>query len=273
MSLRAALDKLHEAIGRSARLSLAAVYLRNQCRRVIAKRLSEGRDFRKNGEGLLAGLAAPHVRVFFAVGANVGQWTELLLSFKPPVEKGLLFEPSDSGAAEIRRRMASVRAVELVQAFVGADAGEQVFYEQPSAGEMSSFDLRFSGPAAVRKVVARTTVDLEAAKRGISHIDFLKVDVEGYDWHVLRGASGLLSARAVDVVQFEYNSPWAPAGSTLCAALESLHSFGYETFLVKSDGLHPFDYERYGEFYEYSNFVALAPGAKPRFVRAVGARV
>jgi hypothetical protein len=113
-----------------------------------------------------------------------------------------------------------------------------------------------------------TTLDEELAARGIAEVDLLKIDAEGYDLHVLRGAERCLAARAVAVVQFEYNRPWLFARSTLGEALRLLEDHGYEVHLLRRDGLHAFDYDREREFFGYANFVALSPAGRMRLTQA-----
>ena len=42
------------------------------------------------------------------------------------------------------------------------------------------------------------------AELGIAGIDFMKIDTEGHELHVLEGARGLLSKQAIGAIQFEY---------------------------------------------------------------------
>jgi hypothetical protein len=48
------------------------------------------------------------------------------------------------------------------------------------------------------------TGDSVAAKLGVSHIDVLKIDVEGMEERVLRGFGRMFDEGRIDVVQFEY---------------------------------------------------------------------
>ena len=80
---------------------------------------------------------------------------------------------------------------------------------------------------------------------------------------VLRGASGLLSQQLIGVIQFEYNKPWLLTNSTLAEAYGLLESFDYSVFLLRARGLFVLDYQRYGEYFGYSNFVAVAPDRLP----------
>jgi hypothetical protein len=137
------------------------------------------------------------------------------------------------------------------------------FFEEPQAGKTSSFMSGFARPNAVRTTVRVSTVAQQVLERGIDTIDILKIDAEGYDMRVLRGASSLLAAQRIGIVQFEYNEPWALAGGTLGEAVSLFGRSGYHVFALKSAGLFTFDYTRFGDFFRYSNFVAVSPGLMP----------
>ena len=48
------------------------------------------------------------------------------------------------------------------------------------------------------------TGDSYAERQGLTHIDMLKIDVEGMEERVLNGFSKMFAQRAIDLVQFEY---------------------------------------------------------------------
>jgi hypothetical protein len=79
----------------------------------------------------------------------------------------------------------------------------------------------------------------------VSRIHFLKIDVEGFEIDVLRGARGLLAGDAVDALSFEISEvPLKASGHTAKEVFEFLGSLGYECF--KFDGeadtfVGPFD--------------------------------
>ena len=102
-----------------------------------------------------------------------------------------------------------------------------------------------------------TTIDHEVSSRGIEFIDFLKIDAEGFDLKVLMGAKETLGGGHIGVVQIEYNSPWAQTSSTLAEAMRILRGYGYDVFLLKRNGLYKIRYELYGEYFGYSNYVAV----------------
>jgi hypothetical protein len=102
------------------------------------------------------------------------------------------------------------------------------------------------------------TVDSLLESRRLDEVDFVKIDVEGYDGRVLAGAARALQAQRLGIVQFEYSRPWALAGSTLGHELGRLRTAGYQTFSLRQHSLEKVDYNRYGEFFSYANFVAVS---------------
>lgn len=182
-----------------------------------------------------------------------GDWTDLFIHSGGPEKTGVLIEPSSSAILLLRARFQHCRNVQLVNAAASDCGGEMTFYEQKGAGEMSSLVASFAKGGNPKRVIL-TTVDNEAARHNLAEIDFLKIDAEGYDLHCLVGTRRLLSQQRIGIIQFEYGALWADAGSTLAGALEFLKGFGYETFLLRSSGLLPYDYCRFGEFFSCSKF-------------------
>jgi hypothetical protein len=67
-----------------------------------------------------------------------------------------------------------------------------------------------------------TTLEAEIDRLGWPTIDYLKIDAEGYDFHVLSGARRLLECKRIALGQFEYGTAWVSAGSTLTYAVKRL---------------------------------------------------
>jgi FkbM family methyltransferase len=264
MVIRAFAARLQRKLARSRRLVRLAVAIRNQCNCVIRYYLGETTDCHRNGERWLLERVARDAGTFIDVGANVGHWSELFLAATKGNVRGFLFEPSALGAAKLRQKFAREPRVEIIEAAVSDTVGEMNYYEEPDAGERSSLLESYSDSQALRRIVKVTSLDVEVGNRGIDFIDFLKIDTEGYDLRVLRGASQLLQKLAIGIVQFEYNSPWALAGSTLADAYRLLEGYGYTVFLLRPTGLFELNYSLYGEYFGCSNFVAVAPATLPR---------
>jgi FkbM family methyltransferase len=259
----------YRRLARSRGVARAAARGRNILTALLSHRFADGIEADRNGEESLAQLALSDARLVFDVGANVGGWTALALTAAPRLERLVAYEPTRAGAAELRKRFSGHTQVDVVEAAVSDEPGEMAFYEEPGIGEGSSLVAAHSRPDATEHPVQVVTVDEEMTRLGADGIDFLKVDAEGFDLHVLRGATKALERQAVGVIQFEYNEPWLEAGSTLHAALSLLTGNGYDTYLLKASGLHPYDIATYGELFRYSNFVAFAPDRAAGFAELI----
>ena len=250
---------LQQAVSKSRAGTRLSMKLREQCNSIVGLRCQSGIVVERNGEAWLASQIAPMTRTVIDVGANVGEWTTMFAQRMLGAGHAILFEPNPEAAAKLRKIAmpnAELR-VEIQEKAVADVAGTIDFFMEADFGETSSLVQCHSNSQARRIPVAVVTLDQEIAARGIHRIDMLKIDAEGYDLRVLLGARGLLEAQRIGAVQFEYNAPWATAGSTLSFAFQLLAGTGYRVFLLKAGGLYRFDPERVGEYFRYSNFVGL----------------
>lgn len=153
----------------------------------------------------LAGTRSPTV---FDIGANKGQTIELMLRvFDKPVIYS--FEPSASLASVLQVQFAS-RGVVVESLAMGSQVGERSFI-QYTDNELSSF-LEVSSNSenpfakveeAQRQRVPISTVDHYTSEKRINAIDILKIDTQGFDLEVLKGASGIISGAGIKLIQVE----------------------------------------------------------------------
>jgi len=259
MSKKSFLGDCHKILAKSPLLVCIAAKLRNQANCVIADSFLENSDPRKNSELWLTRLAAPESSTFVDIGANVGNWAAIFLESAPPAARGILFEPSPSALEKLKSRFGRLKNIEIINAAAGDSSGEMPFFDENGKGESSSLIRKAALSGSEKKKARITTLDFELKKRGWDSVDVLKIDAEGYDLHVLKGASELLKNRKIGLIQFEYGIAWKYAGSTMSCAVDLLDSFGYRVFSLRSNGLFKFDCELYGEYFGRSNYVALSP--------------
>jgi FkbM family methyltransferase len=253
------LERLHRFVGRNPRLVEIARRLRNQCNLAIGQHLGASCDVNRNGELWLLQELSPHLKIVFDVGANLGHWTDLVRSHQPAATVHM-FECSADLAKRLQMKYASSKEIHVHAIALGDFDERRVFFEDRVQSEHSSFVVRNQNNSDVTSYdVQVSTVDSFCIANAIHGIDLLKIDTEGCDFQVLRGASQMISTAAIKVVQFEYGDTWRLSGETLAACLRWLGGHGYQTSLLRQDGNAAFDYERWGEFFGYSNFVAYAP--------------
>jgi len=183
------------------------------------------------------------VDVAFDVGVNYGytsvwlsRWAKQVYSFEP--------NPRNAAFVEEQIRIRGIQNVELTQTAVSDHEGEAVLHVKPFDGHHSLDDIGAS-ETTDRISVPVTTLDRQAELRGIERIGLLKIDVEGFEPEVLRGASGLLKARAIDLILFEYSPQfYVQRGLDTQAPLDVLEEFGYRLSTIKGETidrstLHP----------------------------------
>jgi FkbM family methyltransferase len=254
------LDSLQRIAAKSPLLVRFAVAVRNQCRCVIKYHLAESPDSLDTGERWLVQRVATYGERFVDVGATVGDWLGMVREARGDAPfAALAFEPSNSAFVELNRRFGSDPGIVLANVALGSEAGSLAFFEEPDAGRGSTLVADFMRTTGMTRTVTVTTLDAALRNAGWDRVDLLKVDAEGYDLQVIRGAREALTSRSIGVVQLEYNRAWQLAGDTLRSAYTLLEGNGYRIFVLKRDGLYTLNYLRYEEYYEYTNFVAIAP--------------
>ena len=82
-----------------------------------------------------------------------------------------------------------------------------------------------------------TTLDAHAKAERLLHIDFLKIDVEGFELGVLRGARELLGEKRIDLIMLEIGDvTCTTAGVEPMEVLNELESYGYWLYSIDSEG-------------------------------------
>ncbi len=208
------------------------------------------------------------VPVVFDVGANVGDYSLCLRSFLPRADI-YAFEPAASVYQQLNENIAAAHAEGKIKAcnFGFSDAERTVeFYSYTvdgnAASVLSSIDERL--PTQVLDVRTQSseqiqvrTIDHFCRAEGIDRIDFLKIDVEGHELSVLRGAQRMLTSGAISLIQFEFG-PANIYSRTYFYDFWSLLSGAYDLYRIVPKGLAPVNY--YGEHNEIfltTNYLAL----------------
>jgi FkbM family methyltransferase len=258
---------LRELVIRAARFLLGRSYFFRVSEALSLAARSEGENIAEsNGERLLQRITAggvPQTEEFTAldVGANVGAWTEAMHRLRG---NGLLriyaFEPAPAIAAILDQAVAALRGRAVVVRAAASDGdGTTTFFfraDNPLLSSIADFGHAAAAPIAVPTV----RLDTFAARERIERIHLLKVDAEGYDMAVLRGASPLLASKRIDVIQFEYNFRWIYSRHFLRDAFELLERHGYRLGKLTRDGVE--FYQRWQplmESFHEANFVACLP--------------
>jgi FkbM family methyltransferase len=143
-------------------------------------------------------------------GANAGLHAMPLRDLVGPSGRLTCFEPSPQPAAALRRNLADAIAAgyaEVRQEALGHENSTMTFIIDPKNPALSRIMSHLDRPREDEEKIAVPVVRLDDAL-GDRRIDFIKLDLEGYDFNALRGAEGILSAARPPVV-FENSRAWA----------------------------------------------------------------
>ena len=206
--------------------------------------------------------------VIFDVGANVGEYS-LCLRAQVPAAKIYAFEPAPSVYQQLATTITEAHADGQIKPynFGFSDSERTVEFfsytvEGHDASVLSSIDQRL--PTQVLDVQTQRseeiqvrTIDGFCEVEGIDRIDFLKIDVEGHELSVLRGAQRMLSAGTISMIQFEFG-PANIYSRTYFYDFWSMLSGTYDIFRIVPQGMALINY--YGEHNEIfltTNYLAL----------------
>jgi FkbM family methyltransferase len=179
------------------------------------------------------------------VGANHGMFSLEAARLTGPEGLVHAFEPTPSTYRLLSNNIA-VNDLETVKLFPCAlweapgTARLRVHKEMSGLNTMATLDVTWNRKRLAADEIIEvpvTTLDAHAAAEGLDRIDFLKIDVEGFELGVIRGARGLLEARRVDLILLEI-------GDATCSAamvrpddvLNELESLGYELHRITPEG-------------------------------------
>jgi FkbM family methyltransferase len=157
-------------------------------------------------------ISLPNLRVdtVFDVGANVGQSAySYLMNFHRAII--YCFEPVTATHRQLETRLRGHENIHIFKLALGAEEGAGTMVLE---GQSDMFFLRrrINEPAIAKDTplerVAVETLDKFCADQGIEHINYLKIDTEGADLDVLKGAESMLSGQHVDVIEAECGMNW-----------------------------------------------------------------
>ena len=152
-------------------------------------------------------LSPPHA-TFMDIGANKGDWS--LEALKRSMVAGRpislhAFEPCMGTRQILEARLPDGASARINALAMSSKSGETEFYSS-GAGSGTNSLHQVSGTEIERVQVS--TIDEYLKSNNIDRVELVKVDTEGFDLEVLRGAESALAGGKIGVVQFEYNWRW-----------------------------------------------------------------
>jgi FkbM family methyltransferase len=150
-------------------------------------------------------LLVPAAETIFDVGASEGTTVRKYLEHYPQA-RVFAFEPQPD-AYQALRRIAQSEARLTVESFaLSQQAGQAIFYlcSHPASSSLLPFRENFQDFTVARTVlVGESTLDQYLIEHGIRSVDILKLDVNGCELKVLRGAARALAEERISLIVTE----------------------------------------------------------------------
>jgi FkbM family methyltransferase len=145
--------------------------------------------------------------ILFDVGANRGQ---TVASFRVHFPSSIIhaFEPSPSTFEHLKRHTAGIQNLHLRNIALGANCERKTLIENPQDTVSSLLspgkDYRWENVSNQTDVDVRT-IDNYCDVLGITHIDILKSDTQGFEYEVLKGGLDMLRHHKIHLIYIEMN--------------------------------------------------------------------
>ncbi|MHC1733566.1 MAG: FkbM family methyltransferase [Bacteroidales bacterium] len=207
--------------------------------------------------------------VVFDVGANIGSYTKNLIDAGVDAKLIYAFEPNPVTFNMLSKNLSTVAYVFPIQAALSDQKGEKLLFDRADGEGTSHASLSrriFTEIHMIEKterLVPVDTIDNFSRYNNVDVIDFLKIDVEGYEINVLKGANGLLKNKKIRCIQFEFTQLNSIIGVFFKEFYDIL-SRDYDIFRLLPHGLKKI--EKYNpttcEIFGYQNYAAILKNHK-----------
>jgi FkbM family methyltransferase len=176
--------------------------------------------------------------VAFDVGANLGIWSLLAARRGARVHA---FEPVPEMVERLRAQAQLNRAESvIINPFAaGAESGSLPFF---AVREVNTGASGFTRPDVLSDEIRIPveTLDAYVERSGVGHVDLMKIDVEGAEIHVFRGAHKLLASNDAPALFFEMDDHLcARNGTTSGEVKQILVDYGYRIYRWQHGALVP----------------------------------
>jgi FkbM family methyltransferase len=173
------------------------------------------------------------------VGANIGLYSILSAGCVGPQGAVHAFEPVPETMRRLRKNVALngyEQRVRCVEAAASVQDGVGLINVPEEGGSFSSLGAPLHGTGTHKSVEVRCVrLDTYVAENGLTDVWLVKLDVEGWETHVINGATELLATQRPHLL-VEFSDATAGGGGGSCAELYgTLTNLGYRLFRFDSD--------------------------------------
>ena len=224
-------------------------------------------DFERSGEANfirnISELYSNKDFVFFDIGANNGEYTEMILRDRPNKISAHLFEPQNSCVFLLKQKFSRNKNI-IINDFGLSDKNETttLFKDTDQSGFASVYkrDLDYYQiDMNMSETIQLKNGSDYIEENKISKIDFIKIDVEGHEMKVFSGLGDYLHPDKIDFIQFEYGGANLDSHTSLLQIHSLLTKKGFVLCKMMRSSLEIRSYHPRLENFMYQNWVAVSP--------------
>ena len=226
-------------------------------------------NFNTNGEQkfikkLFKDLTPKTQITLFDIGGNKGDYTQMLLGEMSNITQNFMihvFEPTQYCFDKLSSRFDDNKIVLNNVACSDLSGKGKIYYDIEGSGLASMCQRTYAmydTKLNIKEEIKTERLDEYIKQKEIKHIDFMKVDVEGYEMVVFEGMGRYLNSNFIDYIQFEYGGANLDSMTSLMKFYKLFESKGFKLSKVMPSGLQMRTYEPFLEVFEYSNYVAIS---------------
>jgi FkbM family methyltransferase len=202
--------------------------------------------------------------LFLDVGANRGIFTKRSLEQYPDLPLRA-FEPNPAIQEKLQSVIATGSKAKAFQLALDEFAGQDVsFFVHQKHHETSSLSPRKLMTSRFQDDMYEITVPVETLDGVLSaeSVDltnvFLKIDTEGHEAGVMRGAKSVLEQAQQAAILFEYSFAWVESGQSIEDNFQFLNNLGFDFYRVLPVGLEHLRFiTRDMSNIQYCNYMAV----------------
>jgi FkbM family methyltransferase len=173
------------------------------------------------------------------VGANIGIYSEFLSRCVGPTGLVHSFEPSPENFRLLSTATRHLSNVRLTQAAVGERSGKCKLY---ISVKLNVDHRAYKADGDSRRTIPAEMVALDDYFEPGQRVDLIKMDIQGYELHALRGAQRVLQENPdINLLLEFWPAGLAQAGVSWEGLVGTLEGLNMDLTLVRTGGLVPFD--------------------------------
>jgi len=151
---------------------------------------------------------------FVDIGANIGYYSLMAAAVAGPSGRVIAFEPNPVLSAQLKRTVDhnGIRNITVEQLALAEKTGSSLLFVPKESGNNTATMIANDGGRPIE--VSVLTLDEYLGQHQISRVNFMKMDVEGFEPKIIQGALSSIRAKKIDAILCEFCGEWLRSSGT-----------------------------------------------------------